>query len=63
MTVLHLKSYANHEISISHDEENSIFIVKDFSLVTSNATTEKFDHLKEAFTLFNELCTALYEEA
>lgn len=58
-TTLHLYQFANHEISLS--QENSLFIVENYSLITSTATTEKFTSFSEAFDRWNEVCTEFLE--
>lgn len=58
-TTLHLYQFANHEISLS--KENSIFVVENYSLITSTSTTEKFNSFSEAFDRWNEVCTEFLE--
>lgn len=58
-TTLHLYQFANHEISLS--QENSFFIVENYSLITLTATTEKFTSFSEAFDRWNEVCTEFLE--
>ena len=43
--------------------ENSKYIVRDYSLVKSEAKTENFSTFGAAFTRWNEVCTEIIEEA
>ena len=58
--ILHFKAICNHEIVMI--QENSEYIVQDYSLVKSETKTEKFSTFGAAFTRWNEVCTYIIEE-
>lgn len=58
--ILHFKTICNHEVAMI--QENSEYIVQDYSLVKSEAKTENFSTFGAAFTKWNEVCTKIIEE-
>ena len=58
--ILHFKAICNHEVAMI--QENSEYIVQDYSLVKAKAETEKYSTFGAAFTRWNEVCTEIIEE-
>ena len=58
--ILHFKAICNHEVAMI--QENSKYIVRDYSLVKSETKTENFSTFGAAFTRWNEVCTEIIEE-
>lgn len=59
--ILHFKAICNHEVAMI--QENSGYIIQDYSLVKSEVKTENFSTFGAAFTRWNEVCTEIIEEA
>lgn len=59
--ILHFKAICNHEIAMI--QEKSKYIVRDYSLVKSEAKTEIFSTFGAAFARWNEVYTYITEEA